>query len=160
MSGWRRNFKGGDERRVRTFTKWIIIAFPLLILVAVLALNWPGRPTHMPEKIWGVWRTDHPRYTDRYLDISEAIFTIGQGQERLQVFFFQRVEMTPVGSRERYTLYYHPDERSKSPLQTFSFDFFATDEAPRIQLINQKNVFWYREADRHSSDAATEAVTP
>jgi hypothetical protein len=140
--------------------KWIKVILPLLALSAVGLFYWPQRPTYLPEKLWGVWKTDNDRYADRYLDISEAIFTIGQGREHLQVFFFQRADMTPVGAHERHTIYYREHEGTKEPLQTFTFDFFTTDEGDRLQLKNQKDIIWYRDTNREPTVSRRETATP
>ena len=132
---------------MRGIVTWLKVILPLGVLLTPLLLYWPKPPSYLPEKLWGVWKTDHERYTDRYLDISEAIFTIGQGLEHLQVFFIQRVDRAPAATHERYTLYYHTREDAGEPLLTLAFDFFTTDEGDRIQLKNQKDILWYREAD-------------
>jgi hypothetical protein len=140
--------------------KWMKIILPLLALSALALLHWPDQPTFMPKKVWGIWKTTDPRYADRYLDISEAVFAIGQGEQRLQVFFFKRVDMTPNGPYERYTLYYRPNTHTSSPLQSFTFDFINTGEGPRIQLKNQKNIIWFREGERQATEAARETARP
>jgi hypothetical protein len=129
---------------------WIKPILPLLALSFLALFYWPDQPTFMPDKVWGTWKTTDPRYADRYLDISEAVFAIGQGEQRLQVFFFQRVDVKPDGRHERYTLYYRPDEKTGRPLQRFTFDFITTDEGPRIQLKHPKGIVWFRESDRHA----------
>ena len=133
--------------------KTIKIIVPLLALVAVGLLYWPDRPSYIPQKLWGVWQTDHERYAGRYLDISEAIFTIGQGQQQLQVFFIHRVKMDIAGPRERYTLVYRENAKKREPLQTFTFFFQKTQEGDRIQMSNQGDILWYRTADHRRTAA-------
>jgi hypothetical protein len=144
------------RQQVQCMMKWIKITLPLLTISALMLRYWPNQPTYMPEKVWGIWKTADPRYADRYLDISEAVFAIGQGRQRLQVFFFRRVVMTPNGKNERYTLYYRPDERAKNPVQSLTFDYTITDEGPRIQLKHQRNIIWYRESDPPPAGALPE----
>jgi hypothetical protein len=139
---------------MRRIVTWLKVTLPLGVLLTPLLLYWPKPPSYLPEKLWGVWKTDHERYAGRYLDISEAIFTIGQGREHLQVFFVQRVDRVPAATHERYTLYYLTREQAGEPLQTLSVDFFTTDEGDRIRLKNQKDILWYREADRESVPSA------
>lgn len=136
--------------------KWMNAILLFLTICALVLFYWPDQPTFMPEKTWGIWKTDDPHYADRYLDISEAVFAIGQGRQRLQVFFFRHVDIDLKGPHERYTLYYRPDERTASPLQHFSFDFVTTDAGPRIKLNNQKHIIWYREADLLPTSADSE----
>jgi hypothetical protein len=138
--------------------KWIKTILPFLAICALALFYWPDQPTYMPEKVWGIWKTDDPRYAGRYLDISEAVFAIGQGRQRLQVFFFQHVDINLNGPHERYTLYYRPHERAKSSLQRFSFDFIATDAGPRIKLKNQKHILWYRETNPPPASADSETA--
>jgi hypothetical protein len=136
------------------------ISVSLLALLALGLLSWlywQHRPSYIPEKLWGVWKTDHDRYRDRHLDISEAIFTIGQGREKIQVFFVQRVDRAPVGGRERVTLYYLAPDEPVAPLQTFSFYYSRQDGKNCIQLTHQEDILWYREsADARIGDPAAE----
>jgi hypothetical protein len=140
--------------------KTIKIIVPLLALVVVGFLYWPDRPSYIPQKLWGVWQTDHERYAGRYLDISEAIFTIGQGQQQLQVFFIHQVKMDIVGHGERYTLFYREHAKNQEPLQTFTFFFQKTQEGDRIQMSNQGDILWHRTADHRRTAAAPGRETP
>ena len=140
--------------------KFIKIMVPLLALLAVGLLYWPDRPSYIPQKLWGVWQTDHKRYAGRHLDISEAIFTIGQGQEKIQVFFIHKVKKTLEGQRERYTLYYREHEKAQEPLQTFTFYYRETEDGDRLQLKNQEEIIWYRKADLEPAVTGSETATP
>lgn len=140
--------------------KFIKIIVPLLALLAVGLLYWPNQPSYIPKKLWGVWQTDHERYAGRHLDISEAIFTIGQGQDHIQVFFIHQVKMALAGSRERYTLYYREHEKTQEPLQTFTFYYHKTEEGDRLQLKNQENILWYRKEDLEPAASGPETASP
>jgi hypothetical protein len=140
--------------------KYTKIIVPLLALVAVCFLYWPDRPSYIPQKLWGVWQTDHERYAGRYLDISEAIFTIGQGQQQLQVFFIHQVKMDIIGHRERYTLFYREHAKNQEPLQSFTFFFQKTQEGDRIQMSNQGDILWHRTADHRRTAAPPGRETP
>lgn len=140
--------------------KFIKIIVPLLALLAVGLLYWPDRPSYIPQKLWGVWQTDHKRYAGRHLDISEAIFTIGQGQEKIQVFFIHKVKKTLEGQRERYTLYFRDQGNPKDPLQTFTLYYHKTENGDRLQLKHQEKIFWYRKADLEPATSGSETATP
>jgi len=140
--------------------KFIKIIVPLLALLAVGLLYWPNQPSYIPKKLWGVWQTDLERYAGRHLDISEAIFTIGQGQDHIQIFFIHQVKMALAGSRERYTLYYREQEKTQEPIQTFTFYYHKTEEGDRLQLKNQENILWYRKTDLEPAASGPEATTP
>ena len=140
--------------------KFIKIIVPLLILLAVGLLHWPDQPSYIPQKLWGVWQTDNEEYAGRYLDISEAIFTIGQGREKNQVYFIHQVKMDIAGPRERYILFYREHKKNKEPLQTFTFFFHRTKEGDHLQLSNQGDVFWHRAADHRRTAAGPGTETP
>ena len=140
--------------------KIIKIIVPLLALLAVGLLYWPDQPSYIPKKLWGVWQTDHERYAGRHLDISEAIFTIGQGQEKIQIFFVHQAKKALVGQRERYTLYYRDQENPKDPLQTFTLYYHKTKDGDRLQLKNQEKIIWYRKADLEPAVSGPETATP
>lgn len=136
------------------------VILPILVLLAIVLFYWPEQPTYIPQKLWGIWQTDHERYADRHLDISEAIFTIGQGETKIQVFFIQNVKMTLSGQRERYTFYYRAHEEARNPLRSFTFYYEKTDEGERLELNNQRGIHWYRVADREIPATDPEAATP
>ena len=138
---------------------WKII-LPLIIIAAVGVINWPAPRSYIPEKLWGVWKTGHDRYADRYLDISEAIFTLGQGQDNLKVLFVQRVESGPAGEQERFTLHYRDHEDSRAPLQRFTFYYLPEDTESRIVLKNQPSIFWYRETEERLDHAEPRGAAP
>jgi hypothetical protein len=130
---------------MRGLGKNIFLVLALTALAAACWWYWPTPPSYIPQNLWGVWRTDNPRYADRYLDISEAIFTIGQGDRRLQVFFVQRVERMATGGRETYTLYYKaPDSTDEAP-RTLAFEVGPQKDGRPLRLKNQKGITWYRE---------------
>ena len=139
--------------------KWIKAVLPLAALAVLGLYYWPGPSSYLPSKLWGVWKTDAAPYADRYLDISEAIFTIGQGRERLQVLFLDHVVMKTEASKEHYTLYYRASSSAKESIQAFRFDFFMTEAGPRIQLKNPRQVNWYREARMATDKQDRGAVT-
>jgi lipopolysaccharide export LptBFGC system permease protein LptF len=95
--------------------------FLLIAILAALIFHWPEPHSYIPAKLWGVWKTDQAKYTDRYLDISEAIFSLGQGQQRVQVYFIEQVDIASDGPQERYTIRYRDQEGGRAPLQTFTF---------------------------------------
>ena len=140
--------------------KYIKIIVPLLALLAAGLLYWPDQPSYIPKKLWGVWQTDHPNYAGRQLDISEAIFTIVQGQEKIQVFFIHRVKMELAGPRERYTLYYREHEKANEPLQTFTFYYDKTETGDRLQLKNQTQITWHRQAGVEPAASGPKAAAP
>ena len=140
--------------------KSLKVIVPILALLAIVLFYWPEQPSYIPQKLWGVWQTDYDRYADRHLDISEAIFTIGQGQEKIQVFFIKQVKMTPAGQRERYTFHYRAHGETKDALQTFTFYYEKTDEDERLQLENQDDIHWYRVTDLGTPALDPEATAP
>lgn len=143
--------------------KIIKISVPVLALLTLGLLYWlygQHRPSYIPEKLWGVWKTEHDRYRDRHLDISEAIFTIGHGQAKIQVFFVQRVDRAPAGRREHVTLYYRAPDAPVAPLQTFSFYYSRQDGKDCIQLTHQEDILWYRKGEiSRTGEPAAESPT-
>ena len=140
--------------------KHIKVILAILALLAVCLVYWPDRKTYIPKKLWGVWQTDYKRYAGRHLDISEAIFTIGQGQEQIKIFFIQHVKTVLIGQRERYTLYFRENEAAKGPLQKFTFYYRKTEKGDRLQLKNQEIILWYRKANLEPAASSMEAATP
>lgn len=120
----------------------------LLALLAGVLFCGPRPPGITPAPLRGVWQTDHPPYAGRYIDISAALFAIGQGGGRIQVGFIERVEVADEGARARYTLHFRaPDENQGAPEVVV---LYLQEEGGRVrlQLKNQPSILWYREAGR------------
>lgn len=145
---------------MRPALKHPMIFIPLLALAVLLLIYWPEEQSYVPKPLWGVWKTDHERYADRYLDISEAIFTIGQGEENMQVLFVRRVETVPAGDWARYTLHYLDQEGDSAPLQTMTFFFQYHSNGRRIRLKNQDNIVWYPESEDRRDHAEPRGTAP
>jgi hypothetical protein len=127
-------------------SKTVGLAAILLALLVMGLIYGPRPPSYMPEKLWGVWKTDHERYVGRYIDISGALFCVGQGGERIQVGFVERVEMASEAGGERYSLYFRPHSEDQAPLDELVFYLREEGGRSRIQLKSQPSVGWYREA--------------
>ena len=136
------------------------VILPIIVLLAIVLFYWPEQPTYIPKKLWGVWQTDYERYAERHLDISEAIFTIGQGDTKIQVFFIQQVKMRPDGGRERYTFHYRAHGETRDSLRTFTFYYEKTDTGERLELKNPRGIHWYRVTDLDTPADDPEAATP
>lgn len=126
--------------------KSIGITAALLALLAGGLIGGPRPPGTTPAPLWGVWQTDHDPYAGRYIDISAALFSIGQGGGRIQVGFIERVEMADEGTRARYTLHFRAHEEDQGAPEVVVLYLQEEGGQVRLQLKNQPGIHWYREA--------------
>jgi hypothetical protein len=128
--------------------KSIGITAALLALLAGGLVCGPRPPGTTPAPLRGVWITDHDPYAGRYIDISAALFSIGQGGGRIQVGFIERVEMADEGTRARYTLHFRAPAENQDAPDVVVLYLQEEGGQVRLQLKNQPGIHWHREADR------------
>ena len=83
------------------------LLFVLTILVGALAyrnIQW-GNNSRVPDKLYGVWKTDNPEYADRYFEIraDEIVIGLGGGDSSTQTI--SKVDTQSQGTTTRYVIH-------------------------------------------------------
>jgi len=118
----------------------IALAAMAVVCALVLAGRRISPERTIPEPLHGIWTSDSPRMTDRYLRLTRGLVIYGQGQGREQVCPVDRVESAEAAAGEsRFTIHYRDDDGRKSAL-----DFtFQPGAGGTIRLVNRPEV-WRR----------------
>ncbi len=97
-----------------------------------------GENNTVPQDLIGVWKTDAPKYADRFFEITEDQITFGIGGGDVDVWPIKRIEENTNGQIVSYKFYY-----TKSGLQDYrlEFDYEQKDEN-LIRFSNQKTIEW------------------
>ncbi len=72
--------------------RWIIMGGAILLVAFLVFL--PERPTPLPDELVGVWTTSHPKYADRYFDLTKTTVIFGTGKESIDTNVISNVEKT------------------------------------------------------------------
>ncbi len=102
-----------------------------------------GVERDLPAELYGVWRTDEPRYADRFIELAagEIVFGTGGGDSSQHAITSVEAEVTPAGTR--YIIEYRASDDDAS----ISFSFLAERrDGLALRLHNQPHFSWRRRA--------------
>jgi hypothetical protein len=114
-----------------------------IIAVAILASLWSCKaaqePVVVPRELIGVWKTDNPRYLDRYFELTIDTITLAMGKDGKESYPVQKLEKHSDTQGISYALTY------RNPVEdvadTLSFDYEPT-AGGAIRFKNQQNLVW------------------
>ncbi len=94
-----------------------------------------------PETILGVWKTSHPKYADRFIEIKKEFIVFGTGGDSSTVHAIADVEQTGDGKDILFTITHlnHAGQR-----YFFSF-YYDPSNHGTMRFRNQKHITWTRE---------------
>lgn len=121
-----------------------VTAKRLVLLIAVAATITgcqPGPGKTVPDNIIGIWKTSHPKYADRYIEIKSDALVFGTGGDTFRRHAIAEVEVSRQGDSTLYTISYTNQHE-----QRYRFAFFY-DPANNgtMRLKNQQHITWTRE---------------
>ncbi len=95
----------------------------------------------VPEKLLGVWKTSHPKYADRFIEIKNDVIIFGQGDGKSEFHAFADIESTREGKQIFYTIIHinHHGQR-----YTFAF-YYDPDDGGTMRFKNQRRIIWTKE---------------
>lgn len=115
----------------------------LLALAAVTGLAGCGGETPVPEELLHVWRTDHPGYEDRYLDIRRHSVVFGTGGASSVGHPIERVELEDAEDDGFLcVLHYRTRDGGDAQLRLV----YEPGPPQRLRFENRKET-WVREED-------------
>jgi hypothetical protein len=128
------------RHRSREWSRWLLLLSMLLLV--------PGcgreRIKEAPPELLGVWRTDHPDYRDRYMEIRPREIVFGTGAGTSATYLINRLRLSETESRIDYTIYYDNEEG-----QEYAFSIiYEYQGGGQIMLPNQRNMVWRRSPAR------------
>lgn len=112
--------------------------------MAMLATIWgcqPGDRQTVPEDILGVWKTAHPKYEDRYIEITKDALIFGTGGDTFRLHAIADVDNSREGKSIMYTITHinHEGQRYR-----FSF-YYDPEDNGTMRLKHQQRIIWKRE---------------
>ena len=112
----------------------------LALLCALLGCTPRPRQEFRPDLI-GVWKTEDPKYEDRFFQLEPQTLSLGIGEGRVNTYRIQSVRwsLDPVGTL--YTVSYWDYQEQMA--DTFAFYYNPVDGV--IRLKNQRQIAWRKE---------------
>jgi hypothetical protein len=117
----------------------------MILLALLVCVGCSGNHSPMlPTQLEGVWRTDDPRYQDRFLELSPTFVILVTGRsDRASVQWIDKVEIETLGEATAFTVYstdYLEGTHHEMALQ------FTLANGGELPFKNQSQV-WKRRAD-------------
>ena len=97
--------------------------------------------TELPAELYGVWRTDEPRYADRFIELGAQEIVFGTGGQESSRYTITSVDAETTLAGAKYTIEYQSigdDSSSSVSLLTEHRDGLA------LRLHNQPSFSWRR----------------
>ena len=117
---------------------WAPAGITAIFLIIVAAWMWqtPARK-HLPEELWGEWRTTDPSYADRAFELDNVCINFTTGEGTISVGFVKDVKEISEGNRTLYTVSYTVDDAPNE----VSFYYEPNNG---LWFKNQEKVVWKR----------------
>lgn len=95
----------------------------------------------VPEKLLGVWKTSHPKYADRFIEIKNDVIIFGTGGESFELHALADTSESREGKFFFYTISHinHHGQR-----YTFAF-YYDLDDGGTMRFKNQRRIIWTKE---------------
>jgi hypothetical protein len=122
-----------------------------MALVALLsACQGSDAPVVVPPDLVGLWKTDHPRYEDRYFELTVDKITLGMGSGDTGSFPIREIGRERAGRTTLYSVGYA--NAVEGVRDTLSF-YYEPQDGGAIRFRNQQNILWKR-ARAHADQRA------
>lgn len=92
------------------------------------------------NNLMGVWTTTHPRYQDRYLQLSEETVTFGRGGAAAGHYTIQSFDTEQIKEGTLVKIIYVDEESTANPLNLI----YVAQNGGIIWMTHQKQVIWRR----------------
>jgi hypothetical protein len=114
----------------------------LLLPIVCGGCDW-NRSRFIPENLFGVWRTDDPRYRGRSIQLGKDNVVIGTGDDKPSIELVESVRIRPAGEDTTYSIHCRTTDGTQH-LLTLSFNPNGDGE---IRLSHPQNIVWKRRPD-------------
>jgi len=113
----------------------------LVLFCALLGCTPRSRQGFRPELI-GVWKTEDPKYEDRFFQLEPQTLSLGIGEGRVNTYRIQSVRWSLDGIGTLYTVSYW--DYQEQTAETFAFYYDPVGGV--IRLKNQRQIEWRKES--------------
>ena len=109
------------------------------ISVTVMLLRGPDIPEDFPEHAYGTWETDHPRYEERFFELSAHTVTFGVGDGQSVAYALSGIKKHMERGKPFYILIFEDKAKNR-----FEKSIWISPKMDTLVFKNQGNVKWYK----------------
>lgn len=117
-----------------------------VLTIAIVAVFFGCRPAPepvaVPAELHGVWKTAHPRYENRFFELTVDTIRLGIGEESPQSYPIERFEKLQEMREIVYSLTYRIPSEGAADVLSFYYEPLG---GGTIWFKNQRNIEWRRE---------------
>jgi len=114
-----------------------LYALGVILIAAAHFLTGCSRNTDVPPELIGVWKTEAPKYADRYLAFDEYYVTLGLGAGGEESYLIHNIESRKQDAGTSYTFYYEDKDGEEWTLVFY----YEPTNGGLIILNNSSNVW-------------------
>ena len=117
----------------------LLVVVVSAILVARLVLSETPEFAEVTPRLFGLWTTSHPEFTDRYVEFRKNTVTFGTGGTGVVKFKVSGMDTGKVGDIDHYTIFYRDLAGAKHTV-----DFFLDEPGEVLRFTDSAEAHWTR----------------
>jgi hypothetical protein len=126
-----------NKRASRKQLRLTLLMAILSVLLVICGFYFTSKPDNVPAELIGVWKTQSPGYTDRYIEIRPVTISFGTGAGTELTGFIQEVQATRGDDGVLYTVNYSANGVNSKVSFTYS-----PQDGNTIRLVHQESIVW------------------
>ncbi len=115
---------------------WLLWPIACLIMLAGGGCS-DKKTDQLDTSLLGIWRTNAPKYVDRYIEISGNLLILGAGDHDPGIYYIKKIQK----NLDIYDLSCTGTDESE---YIFELHVDSQSEDPTLKLKNQRQVLWHK----------------
>jgi hypothetical protein len=135
-----------DEPGILTTTRILVgllVVIIIAIVVARLVLFEKPEFAEVTPRLFGLWTTSHPEYSDRYVEFQKNTVIFGTGGTGVVKYKVYGMDTEKVGDIDRYTIFYRDLAGTKHEANVF-----MEEPGEILRFTDSAEVRWTRWAEK------------
>jgi hypothetical protein len=135
-----------DEPGILTTTRILVgllVVIIIAIVVARLVLFEKPEFAEVTPRLFGLWTTSHPEYSDRYVEFEKNTVIFGTGGTGVVKYKVYGMDTEKVGDIDRYTIFYRDLAGTKHEANVF-----MEEPGEILRFTDNAEVRWTRWAEK------------
>ena len=121
----------------------LLVTVVIVIVVARLVLFEKPEFAEVSPRLFGLWTTSHPEYTDRYVEFQKNTVVFGTGGTGVVKFKVSGMDAEKVGDVDRYTIHYRDLAGTRHAVS-----LFLDERGETLRFTDSADVRWIRWQER------------
>jgi hypothetical protein len=117
----------------------LLVAIVVAIVVARIVLFEKPEFAEVTPRLFGLWTTSHPEYSDRYVEFQKNTVIFGTGGTGVVKYKVSGMDTEKVGDVDRYTIFYRDLAGTKHEV-----NLFMEEPGEILRFTDSAEVRWTR----------------